>query len=370
MLKKPWICPACRSIASTRLAPAVVMQVGHELGGDRHARLRLPVLPGVAVVRHHGRDAAGRRALERVDHDQQLHQVVVHRRAGRLDDEDVLAAHVLVDLDVDLAVARSGRRRHRPASRAGAGRSPRRAGGSRCRRRASAHTAWRSPSFPLPPEDVAGAGGIEPPLRGPKPRVLPLDDAPRQPCRVPVARALIARGWRARRGFSRPSRPSPPDSRGGGSAARGRASAPCPNTVGPLPDISAPSAPAASSAALIRPTTGRTGSTMPSRVFVSAAATRTALRMRRASTTRAVPVGCARQPAGTRSYTSRVERRHARIHEHERIPPGLSERLQRCSPRPVASAGPTRQEERHVHARSPPPAPQDARAASAASRVD
>ena len=47
---------------------------------------------------------AGRRALERVDHDQQLHQRLVDRRAGRLDDEAVDAADVLADLDVDLAV--------------------------------------------------------------------------------------------------------------------------------------------------------------------------------------------------------------------------------------------------------------------------
>ena len=41
-----------------------------------------------------------RRALERVDHDQQLHQVVVRRRARRLDHEAVAAAHVLGDLDL------------------------------------------------------------------------------------------------------------------------------------------------------------------------------------------------------------------------------------------------------------------------------
>ena len=35
---------------------------------------------------------------------QQLHQVLVRRRAGRLDDEDVARADVLLDLDVDLAV--------------------------------------------------------------------------------------------------------------------------------------------------------------------------------------------------------------------------------------------------------------------------
>jgi hypothetical protein len=44
-------------------------------------------------------------AAQRIDHQDQFHQVVVGRRAGRLDHEHVLAAHVLLDLDADLAVA-------------------------------------------------------------------------------------------------------------------------------------------------------------------------------------------------------------------------------------------------------------------------
>ncbi len=37
--------------------------------------------------------------LQRVDHDQQLHQIVVGGIAGGLDHEDVLAADILLDLD-------------------------------------------------------------------------------------------------------------------------------------------------------------------------------------------------------------------------------------------------------------------------------
>ena len=80
--------------------------VGHHLGGDRHPRrARPPVLAGIAEIGHHGGDARGRGAAQRIDHDQQFHQVVVGRLAGRLHDEDVLAADVLHDLDHHLAVA-------------------------------------------------------------------------------------------------------------------------------------------------------------------------------------------------------------------------------------------------------------------------
>ena len=56
-------------------------QVGHELGGDGHARLVFAVLPGVTVKRQHRRDARRARPPQRVNHDEQLHQIVVRRRA-------------------------------------------------------------------------------------------------------------------------------------------------------------------------------------------------------------------------------------------------------------------------------------------------
>ena len=73
-------------------------QVGHQLGRDRHPAFVLAILPGVAEIRDHRRDPLGTGPLAAVDHDQQFHQVVVDRRAGRLDEEHVAAADVLVDL--------------------------------------------------------------------------------------------------------------------------------------------------------------------------------------------------------------------------------------------------------------------------------
>jgi hypothetical protein len=79
-------------------------EVGDQLGRDRDARLVLAVLPGVAVIRDDGRDARRGRAAERVHHDAELHQVLVDRPGGGLDDEHVHAADVLVDLERDLRV--------------------------------------------------------------------------------------------------------------------------------------------------------------------------------------------------------------------------------------------------------------------------
>ena len=51
--------------------------------------------------------------LQRVEHDQQLHQVVVGRRAGRLEHEDVAAAHVLL---ISTLTSPSLKRPSRPAT--------------------------------------------------------------------------------------------------------------------------------------------------------------------------------------------------------------------------------------------------------------
>ena len=88
--------------------------VGDDLCGDRDARgAGAAVLAGIAVVRHHGGDAARGCALERIGEDEQLHQVLIDRSvtaalercAGRLDHERILSADRVDQLHHDLAVA-------------------------------------------------------------------------------------------------------------------------------------------------------------------------------------------------------------------------------------------------------------------------
>ncbi len=70
-----------------------------------------------------------------------------------------------------------------------------------------------------------------------------------------------------------------------------------------------------------------------------AAATRAGFRVLSASTNRRVPWGSACHPAGTRSYTSRVESPTRGFTRTSAYPPAAGNRCIR-SPRPVASAGP------------------------------
>ena len=85
-----------------------LQHVGHHLGGDGHAgRTRAAVLAGIAEVRNHGGNALGRCTFERIDHDQQFHQVVVGRGAGGLHHKDFTGPHVLVNFDGNFTVRKA-----------------------------------------------------------------------------------------------------------------------------------------------------------------------------------------------------------------------------------------------------------------------
>ena len=80
-------------------------EIGHKFCGDGLARGGFAVLARVAVVGHHGGDAAGGGAACGVGHDEELHQGVVHVFAGdALDEEDVVAADAFQIARVHFAV--------------------------------------------------------------------------------------------------------------------------------------------------------------------------------------------------------------------------------------------------------------------------
>ena len=82
--------------------------VCHNLGTDGDAGgAHAAVLAGVAKVGNHCSDAVGRGAMQSVCHQHKFHQAVIGRRTGGLNDEDILAPHILLDLDIHLAVAES-----------------------------------------------------------------------------------------------------------------------------------------------------------------------------------------------------------------------------------------------------------------------
>mmetsp|Transcript_118011 Transcript_118011/g.330458 ORF Transcript_118011/g.330458 Transcript_118011/m.330458 type:complete len:250 (+) Transcript_118011:283-1032(+) len=87
------------------VCPGHLQQVRHEPGGDWRAALLLRALTRVAIQRHDRRHAICRSTADGVEHDQQLHEVLLRASsavARRLDHEHVAIPDGLVDHHIDL----------------------------------------------------------------------------------------------------------------------------------------------------------------------------------------------------------------------------------------------------------------------------
>ena len=87
---------------------AEIEEIRNELSADGGAGAGLAILTGIAEIGDHSRDAAGAGTLEGVQQEAQLHQGLVGRGAGGLDDENIMATHAGADLNTQFAVAERG----------------------------------------------------------------------------------------------------------------------------------------------------------------------------------------------------------------------------------------------------------------------
>ena len=81
-------------------------QIGDKTRGDRHARLILAVLSGIAVVGKNGGNALGAAALERVHDDEQFHVRLIRLGATGLNHEHIAAANTLLHLTESLPIGK------------------------------------------------------------------------------------------------------------------------------------------------------------------------------------------------------------------------------------------------------------------------
>ena len=88
-----------------------IQQIRDQFGCNGDPRLIFPVLARVPEEWNHRCDTIRAGPPCRIHHDQQLHQMLVSRRTGRLNDENVVASDVFLDPYVGLAVGKRADRR-------------------------------------------------------------------------------------------------------------------------------------------------------------------------------------------------------------------------------------------------------------------
>src|SRR5699024_11087462 len=84
-------------------------QVSNQAGGDGLTAEVLFILASIWVKRQDGRDALGRAALERINHDELLHEPLIQRLRVRLQHEAVSTAHGLFEANEDFANSKVAR---------------------------------------------------------------------------------------------------------------------------------------------------------------------------------------------------------------------------------------------------------------------
>ena len=85
-------------------------EIGYELGRYRNTRFIFSILSCVSKKRDHRGDAISAGSSRRIHHDEQLHQMIVSRWTGRLNNKNIAPTNVLLDFDVGLAVGKCANR--------------------------------------------------------------------------------------------------------------------------------------------------------------------------------------------------------------------------------------------------------------------
>jgi hypothetical protein len=82
-------------------------EIGDELGSNRRPGRNLAILTGIPVIGKNCGDPFCTGSPESIDEDQELHQMIVGRGRGRLDDKNIPTADILPDFNKNLTVAKT-----------------------------------------------------------------------------------------------------------------------------------------------------------------------------------------------------------------------------------------------------------------------
>ena len=79
-------------------------EIGNQLGADRFTASCLAVLTSISIIWNNNSDVACRSSLERINHNQHFHQVIINRSTSRLNDKAVLTTDAFINHDLYFSI--------------------------------------------------------------------------------------------------------------------------------------------------------------------------------------------------------------------------------------------------------------------------
>src|SRR5215469_11001754 len=79
-------------------------QIGDEFSGDGNSRLIFAILPGISKIWNNCRDPIGARTSGCINQNEELHQILIRGRAGRLHNVNVAPPNIFINFDPRFAI--------------------------------------------------------------------------------------------------------------------------------------------------------------------------------------------------------------------------------------------------------------------------
>ena len=79
-------------------------KVSYQLSGNRLTATGLAILTSICIIRYYCSYTSCRSTLASVSHNQQLHQILIYRLTGRLDNKNIFSTNTFTNHDLNLTI--------------------------------------------------------------------------------------------------------------------------------------------------------------------------------------------------------------------------------------------------------------------------
>ena len=105
-IKEPLYLRSVQVNCQNTLRTSLRNDVRNQLRRDRHTRTIFFIRAGVTKIRDNRSHSFRRSTNKRIEHDEQFHQMLIARRACRLNNKNIVPANILADRKIELTIGK------------------------------------------------------------------------------------------------------------------------------------------------------------------------------------------------------------------------------------------------------------------------